>query len=44
MLLCVGKFFGTTEEDKKIWQEYKNGNSNGTIELFYNADHSTTHY
>jgi hypothetical protein len=31
MLLCVGKFFGMTEEDKKVWQEFKDGISNGTI-------------
>ena len=31
MLLCVGKFFGTTEEDKKNWEEYKNGISNVPI-------------
>jgi hypothetical protein len=30
MLLCVGKFFGTAEDDKKIWQEFKDGVSHGT--------------
>ena len=29
MLLCVGKFFGATEDDKKVWQEFKDGVSNG---------------
>ena len=34
MLLCVGKFFGATEEDKKMWQEFKDGLLNG-INLKY---------
>ncbi|XP_028399812.1 CWF19-like protein 1 [Dendronephthya gigantea] len=31
MLLCVGKFFGATEDDKKVWQEFKEGTSNAPI-------------
>ena len=38
MLLCVGHFFGSTEEDRKTWQEYLDGVSKGLYQLCF------THY
>ena len=29
MLLCVGSFFGTSEESEKEWEAYKTGSSAG---------------
>ena len=34
MLLCVGSFFGSSEESKKEWEDYLAGNNSGGI--FFN--------
>ncbi|XP_046860261.1 CWF19-like protein 1 [Xenia sp. Carnegie-2017] len=45
MLLCVGNFFGTTEEDKNVWKEYREGISCASIITYIlgptTADHLT---
>ena len=33
MLLCVGSFFGSSEESKKEWEGYLAGNNSGGIFL-----------